>query len=262
MQRIPPPGEAPGPDETLDQLVGDWWIFQLRGGHRFSTDDLLTAWRAAVDRPNVCRSLDLGSGIGSVGLYLLGLVGREDMELVGLEAQEVSHKLAVRTVARNGLAHRVTMLHGDLRDPDAIPNHEKFELITGSPPYMPIGKGVMSPHPQRAHCRMELRGSIFDYSEAARRWAAPGARFVFVMSARDDRTEQGPAAAGWTVLERMDVVFREGETPMIAVLTCALNEDGPHPPRREEQLTIRMKTGRMSPEYRALRQQFGFYVDE
>ena len=29
-------------DITLDILAGDWRIFQLRTGHRFSADDLLT----------------------------------------------------------------------------------------------------------------------------------------------------------------------------------------------------------------------------
>ena len=31
-------------DETFDAISGHFRIFQLRRGHRFSTDDLLTAW--------------------------------------------------------------------------------------------------------------------------------------------------------------------------------------------------------------------------
>jgi len=31
-------------DESLDAISGHFRIFQLRGGHRFSTDDVLTAW--------------------------------------------------------------------------------------------------------------------------------------------------------------------------------------------------------------------------
>ena len=31
---------------THDQIVGDWHVYQLRRGHRFSTDDLLVAWTA------------------------------------------------------------------------------------------------------------------------------------------------------------------------------------------------------------------------
>jgi hypothetical protein len=36
---------------TLDILAGDWRIFQLRTGHRFSADDLLTAWTAVRATP-------------------------------------------------------------------------------------------------------------------------------------------------------------------------------------------------------------------
>ena len=43
-----PPGLSPAltvePGETLDAISGFFRLFQLRDGHRFSTDDLLTAW--------------------------------------------------------------------------------------------------------------------------------------------------------------------------------------------------------------------------
>jgi hypothetical protein len=53
-------------DVTLDTLAGDWRIFQLRTGHRFSADDLLTAWAAVRAKPEALRLLDLGS-VGRCG---------------------------------------------------------------------------------------------------------------------------------------------------------------------------------------------------
>ncbi|MCB9662524.1 MAG: methyltransferase [Alphaproteobacteria bacterium] len=258
----PPPGEPPGPDETLDRLLGDWWIFQLARGHRFSTDDLLTGWRAAQAVPQARRCLDLGCGIGSVGLYTLGVLGHADATLVGIEAQDVSIGLARRSVARNGLQARVTLLHGDLRDaavlPEALRPVGGFDLVTGSPPYIPLGKGLVSPHPQRAACRMELRGSVFDYAATAAPLLAPHGRFVFVMSARDPRTEAAPVEAGLVVVHRLDVVFREGETPMIAVLTCARADAPDRAPRVDETLLVREASGAFSPAYAALRAGLGF----
>ena len=35
-------GMTPEPDETLDAISGHFRLFQLRDGHRFSTDDILT----------------------------------------------------------------------------------------------------------------------------------------------------------------------------------------------------------------------------
>ena len=63
--------EELGEPVTLDPLAGDWKLFQLKRGHRFSTDDLLVAWCAQQARPGAQRLLDIGAGIGSVGLMTL-----------------------------------------------------------------------------------------------------------------------------------------------------------------------------------------------
>jgi len=58
----------PGPGEDLCYLTGDFRIFQLIDGHRWSIDDLATAWfalRQVRDR-QVNTTVDLGCGIGSV----------------------------------------------------------------------------------------------------------------------------------------------------------------------------------------------------
>lgn len=246
-------------DTTLDRLAGAWHIYQLRRGHRLSTDDTAAAWAAARALPGATRLLDMGCGIGSVGLLTLWQLG-ESAHLTGVEAQDISVSLARRTVEHNGLAERVHLVHGDLRDPEVLPASSQFELVTGSPPYIPLGKGVVSPNPQRAAARMELRGSIFDYCEAARRWLAPGGRFVFVMAAKDQRTEQAPAAHGFTVLERTDWVFRYAQGPHIATMVCAREEDGPHSDRVHRDVVVRGEDGRWTEDYLAFRRHFGAEV--
>ena len=59
-----PPGaldsaSAIGPDETLDAISGDFRLFQLARGHRFSTDDVLTAFYGTSWCPCARRVLDL-----------------------------------------------------------------------------------------------------------------------------------------------------------------------------------------------------------
>ena len=100
-------------ETTIDRLVGDWRIVQLRTGHRFSTDDFLTAWLAVDAHPKALRLLDLGAGIGSVGLMTLYHLSHE-AHLTMVEAQEVSHALAMETVRLNALSN-VTAILGDLR---------------------------------------------------------------------------------------------------------------------------------------------------
>ena len=84
--------------ETLDHLAGSWKIYQLKGGHRFSADDVLTAWTAARVCPQAREILDLGSGLGSVGL--LTLYRLPEAVLTGVEVQEISYSLASKTVAQ------------------------------------------------------------------------------------------------------------------------------------------------------------------
>lgn len=250
------PGKSAGPGESLDRLVGDWSVFQLRRGHRFSTDDVLCGWEAARSQPGARRLLDLGSGIGSVGLTALWALRSPRARLDGIEAQEISWRLARRSVRHNGLEQRVRYHLADLRD--ASPSGVSpcgYDLVMGSPPYVPLGRGVVSPVPQRAAARMELRGSVFDYCAAARRYLAPGGRFCFVMAAADPRLEQAPPRADLVVLSRLDVCFRAGRTPHIAVLGCARAEDAEARSRRRSQLVVRDEEGRWTEEYEALRRQ-------
>lgn len=242
--------------------MGDWCLFQLQKGHRFSTDDLVTAWRAWSARPDARRLLDLGSGIGSVGLTTLAKVseGREsEVHLTTIEAQAVSVGLARRTVHLNGLRDRVRVLHGDLRDPTVLAPEEGFDLITGSPPYFPEGTALLSPHPQKAGARVELRGSVYDYCAAARAHLAPDGRFVYVMAAADPRTEAAAPANGLRVVERLDVVFRAGRDPLVCVLVCA-RDDAPDLPaeRTTLELVIRGHDGEWTEDYLAFRKRFQF----
>lgn len=250
----------PRDDESLDRLAGDWWILQLRRGHRFSTDDLATSWRAAANRPDARRVLDLGSGIGSVGLttlWRLGQLGNHDATLVGVEAQQVSHDLAQRTVARNRLGGRVEMRLGDIREPSMLPPDAVFDLVTGSPPYLPPGTGLLSPIPQRAHARIELRGGVDEYCEAARPRIAPWGRFVYVMAAGDRRTLEAPARHGLVVVEWFEVVFRHGRPPHIAVVTCARADEGPFGEPSLGRLEVRGPDGAWTDDYLRFRAVMG-----
>ena len=218
MNKLP----SPEPDESLDQITKDWWIFQLRKGHRFSTDDTVTAWTAGNACPDAMRVVDLGAGLGSVGLMTLHYLSNQ-AQAVFLEAQEISHHLCQKTIQYNGLQQRVELRLGDLRDERMIPESGSFDLVTGSPPYTPVEKGIVSSHPQRAACRMELRGSVVDYCKTAARLMKPEGTFVFVHSASDPRPEQAIVDAGLVLNERRDILFRDGRPPTIAVFRCSFS---------------------------------------
>lgn len=234
--------------ETLDHLAGDWKIYQLKGGHRFSADDVLTAWTAARVCPQADQILDLGSGLGSVGLLTLWRL--PGAHLTGVEVQELSYRLAMRTVAQNGLCERVRLIHQDLREPLDL---GRFPLVTGSPPYFPLGKATLSPHPQRAAARCELHGDIFDYCRVAARHLLPTGRFVFVHAAGDIRPEEAVARAGLQLLCRQDVLFRSHLEPTIALFVCGFAG------QRQDAaaFVIRDAQGHWTDEYLAMRAEMG-----
>jgi tRNA1Val (adenine37-N6)-methyltransferase len=236
------------PDTTLDTLAGDWRIFQLRCGHRFSTDDLLTAWAAVRAKPKARRLLDLGAGIGSVGLLALWKLPA-DASLTMVEVQEVSHALACRTVLYNGLIARVSLHRQDLR---CWPGGE-YDLVTGSPPYLPLARGVRPGHAQKAAARFELHGDVFDYCAAAARSLAASGIFCFCHVADDPRPEQAIARAGLTLVGRQLVYFRMVLPPRMALFICARRGQRQDPPP----LAIRDRDGGWTAEYLAVREEMG-----
>jgi tRNA1(Val) A37 N6-methylase TrmN6 len=252
-----PQGRAelePREDEDLSLLSGDWRIFQKRRGHRWSLDDLVTAWVACGSVTSApTRALDLGCGIGSV---LMMVAWRfPDARLVGVEAQELSAFMARRSLAYNGADGRVEVRHGDLRDAARVA--ETFDLVTGTPPYFAAGEGVEPTHAQSASCRFEHRGGVEEYCEAAARaLGGPDARFVMCAAALEEvRVRAGARAAGLAVLARLHVVPREGKAPLVHVFTMARGDAAW--PSEPAQLVVRDARGAWTPEFAEVRRAMG-----
>jgi tRNA1(Val) A37 N6-methylase TrmN6 len=244
-----------GEELTVDGLTGAWRITQRKRGHRHSTDDLLTGWYAAETAAGARRILDLGAGIGSVGL--LALARAPEATLTCVEAQEVSFALLLRNVALNGLEGRVRALHGDLRDV-RFPG-ETFDLVTGSPPYWDVKDGVVPADSQKAHARFELRGTVRDYCVAARDALAEGGRFVFVFpTAQRARAEKAVVDARLAIVRSRDVVPRETLSPLFTLFACRRAEDDTHLVHvREPDYVVRHEDGAPTAEHAAARATFG-----
>lgn len=260
-----PPGAAETVDvpagETLDALSGSFRIFQLRAGHRFSTDDVVTAWYGTTWAPSASTVLDLGSGIGSVGMIAAWRM--PGARFVTIEAQEESVALARRSAAYNGLTARYEIRHGDFRMPGSIGDEERFDLVLGSPPYFPPGTGIEGDHPQKTACRFELRGDIGDYAAAAARHLAPGGVFACVFPEEQRaRVERAASASDLVIVRRRAIVFKEGEPPLITVFAMVRATDLPDFMRTrtwvEPPLIIRAADGSVHPEYAAVKLAIGF----
>ena len=291
-----PPGLASGvtiePPETLDAISGHWRLFQLRAGHRFSTDDILTAWYGTSWCPSARTALDLGSGIGTVGMICAWRL--PGARFVTVEAQSESVLLARKSARYNGLTDRYEIREGDFREiskrgepcprepkpaeeladkafrapvdtQSVLRAEEQFDLITGSPPYFAPKAGVPGEHPQKVVCRFELRGTVKDYCATAASHLAPGGFFACVFpheAAQLARMEAGAKEAGLIVVRKRPVIFREGEPPLIALFGLMRAEDLPEWFRgqtwAEPPLIVRTRPGEIHPEYSAVKLAIGF----
>lgn len=244
---------------TSDALTGSFRLIQRRRGHRFSVDDLATAWEAVRAAPDATSFVDLGCGVGSV---LLMVAWRLPLARgFGVEAQDVSFELARRNVETNGLAERVTLFHGDLREVTRDWSHGPCALVTGTPPYLPLGTASPSPDPQRAAARIELRGGVEDYLAAAARVLAPDGVVVVCADGRHpERVLRGAAAAGLVPVRRVDVVPRAGRPPLFSVWTSAFASSASLASRgalEHVEVLMRDENGERTEASRSMRRAFG-----
>jgi tRNA1Val (adenine37-N6)-methyltransferase len=231
--------------EDLNHLVGAWRIYQQIGGHRYSTDDVCTAWyakRCVLESGiNVKNALDLGCGIGSV--LLMTAWNFPEARCLGVEAQSQSAVMARRSVAYNlGRASdcRASVVHGDIRSEESFATGvDQYDLITGTPPYFDVafevteaGSLVARPNmgglpqcEQAAPARYEFRGGVESYCAAAAPRLAPHGMFVCCegfLERNAERVRRGAKSAGLVITRRLDVIGRKEKKVLFAVYEMRL----------------------------------------
>lgn len=241
---------------THDAIAGTFRITQRRHGHRYSLDDVLTAWEAASSAPEARRCLDLGCGIGSVLLMLAYKL--PSAAFVAIEAQRNSFRLLSENVRANGLAERVTLVNADLRSYVAEAELAPFDLVTGTPPYVPQGRATPSSDAQKAYARQELRGGVEDYLRAMGRVLAAHGTAVVCADARfPERVERGAAEAGLCIVRRRDAVPRAGKGALFSVFTLVRSERKEPSYERAPDWVARDEAGARTPVYHDVRAFFG-----
>lgn len=259
-----PPGPAPARTEVpvhdgeeLSLLTGDWHILQRKDGHRWSLDDLVTAWLARhiakthhIDGP----FLDIGTGIGSVALMMAWSF--PDARVTGLEAQAISFSMSTRSATYNGCADRVTFQFGDLRDPTALTG--TWPLVTGTPPYFDDPLQTRSTAPQKEPCRFETRGGVEDYLLAMGRLVAPNGVGVVCHAARQrPRVLSAIEAADMSPAFHLEVTPKLGRDPLVDVFAVVHRGQPPLTLPVPSAITVRDENDQWTPAFAALREDMG-----
>ncbi len=239
---------------TDDALTANVRLWQRKRGHRYSLDDLLTADHACGlfregERPR--RYLDLGCGIGSVLLSVSDRLRPE--ECIGVEAQAISFAMVKENIRRNGM--NVSAVHADHRD---VQLEGTFDLITGTPPYKPIGTATPSPDPQRAAARMEMRGGVEAYLETAKRFLAPDGTMVLCGEAiQPSRVRPASDVLGFQIVQRVDCLPRAGRPALFSVWQLASAESPSNEQFPTRRFIARDPHGERTQAYLELRHRFG-----
>lgn len=165
------------PHERLDELHRNgYYIIQNPDKFCFGMDAVLLSGFARVKQGE--RALDLGTGTGIIPILLEAKT--EGEHFTGLEIQEESADMALRSVAFNHLEDRIDIVTGDIKDASSLFGASSFDVITTNPPYMIGEHGLSSANQAKAIARHELLCTLEDVLSESAKLLKPKGRFYMV----------------------------------------------------------------------------------
>lgn len=168
-------------------------LLQPRRGYRIAIDAVLLA--AAVDVKPGERVLDLGAGVGAVGLCLAARV--PGCDTTGIELQPMLAALAERNAVLNHAADRVRTVVHDLANP--LPHGiGSFDHVVTNPPYLSAAVADPSPDRSKALATVESSADLARWLTVATGALEPaGTLLVIHRSDRLDEIIDALIRRGW-----------------------------------------------------------------
>jgi tRNA1(Val) A37 N6-methylase TrmN6 len=176
-----PSMEMPPTENGL--LGGRVRLLQPARGYRVAVDAVLLA--AAADAAPGERVLDLGAGVGAVGLCLVARV--PGCRIVGIELQPALAALAARNTALNEVGDRVQTIVHDLALP-LPPDLAAFDHVVTNPPYLAAAVADPSPDHSKALATVESSADLARWISVATGALRPAG--VLTIIHRSDRLEE------------------------------------------------------------------------
>lgn len=181
-----------GPTENT-VMGGRVKLLQPRRGYRIAVDAVLLA--AAVDARAGDSVLDLGAGVGAVGLCIAARV--TDCRITGIELQPELAALAERNVALNHVGKCVRTLVHDLASP-LPPDLGPFDHVATNPPYLTAAVADPPPDRSKALATIESSANLVRWLTVATEALKPAGTLLAIH--RSDRLEEivsALAGLGW-----------------------------------------------------------------
>lgn len=164
-------------NERIDDLnIKGYRIIQNPDLFCFGMDAVLLSGFTKV-KPGQ-RVLDMGTGTGVIPILLEAKT--KGREFIGLEIQELSYDMAVRSVALNRLEEKVHIVKGDIKNASEIFGKASFDVVTCNPPYMNDMHGLKNPDLPKAIARHEVLCTLEDVCRQASELLRVGGSFHMV----------------------------------------------------------------------------------
>lgn len=154
-------------------------VKQHRFGYRFSIDAILLASHVRP-RPKD-KVLDLGTGCGIIPLILA--YRNPGIKVYGVEVQEELSHMASLNVKDNCMGDRISIICTDLKLLKNEMISGPVDLVVSNPPYRKAKSGRINPDQQRAVARHEIKATLYDIVETARRMLHTSGKFIAVYPA-------------------------------------------------------------------------------
>lgn len=168
-------------------------LLQPRRGYRIAVDAVLLA--AAVEAKPGESVLDLGAGVGAVGLCLAARV--PGCRVTGIELQPELAALAERNAALNHAADRVRTVVHDLAHP-LPPELGPVDHVATNPPYLSAAVADPSPDPSKALATVESSANLARWLTVATEALKPAGTLLMIQrSDRLDEIVDRLAGLGW-----------------------------------------------------------------
>lgn len=164
-------------NERLDDLqCKGYQIIQNPDMFCFGMDAVLLADFATGKKGG--KVMDLGTGTGIIPILMEAR--DKATHFTGLEIQNESADMALRSVIYNNLSEKIDIVCGDIKEVGNIFERESYDAVVSNPPYISGSHGLENPSEPKNIARHEILLTLEDVIKAAAYLLKVGGAFAMV----------------------------------------------------------------------------------
>lgn len=173
--------------QTEDAFMGGRvMVCQPKSGYRAGLDAVFLAASVTCGSAPACSVLDVGAGVGTVGLCVAARCDTAHVTL--LEKEPVLADMAARNVALNRMDGRIQVINAAVgARVDELEGHDlradRFDHVLANPPYHGEGRGTAAPDALKAASHAMPEAGLDDWVRFMARMAKPGGTATMVHKA-------------------------------------------------------------------------------